>query len=446
MEREPIQHLETFMYKGQQFSIMCRVYPSGDATQLQESVAEYETGIKKRIKTKHYPRGGMWRKNKDVARRTKGQTERQYYPGGAYSILLAGRHAVDNFGLINAGPGTEVRELEAHKQVIRQTVMGLMTKGCSLVDIEEWAKEQNTPLIQVLATKVDIHKIMARQNLQRGEKLVDSLGRKNIRVMAAVDEAAIGNLNRRIETMQHVAWCLDARTRNVAGIIRRIRALYRSLRLLFDPHYAIIWKAEDAGLPIPKGITVERGLLQLLDETNNWQGILTSMRRISDDFNNVPERPFCDNARRIAEDAEIVCAAIEAKNKPELRVALERMLEGTRWFFALDHLEQRIILPLSLLIADLRRREKARRKVTGEKGKFKITRDLAPTEFDMIMRSFSGFVKKLGWKKDGEIVSETIIHTVRPRIKPILRAIFAAMHEDDWDKVKRNLIKIEAIL
>jgi hypothetical protein len=445
MAQGPIESIETFMYRGRHVSTTCWVYPWGDATQLDDFEVVREVGKRKKTKVERYHAGSMWRTNKDLARTSKGETERQCFPSGAYSLLRSGIEAVNNYGLIRFASGTEISEIEEHKLKVRRAAIEIMTNGGSVVELETLAKQHNEPLIRELDPKRNIRKKMAQQNLRRGTVAIDSRGRRNPRVMAAVTEAAIGNLNWRIESMWSIASRLDARSRGVASIIRQRRALYRQVRLQFDPHYEAVWKAEDSGTR-PKNVQIQPGWLEKASNPAEWPVIHETLTRFSKEFDLIREAPFCKNARHMAEDCEIAIWAIEQDQDVHLYNALKRILEGTRWFFALDHLEQRVIFPLALLMADLRRRERARRRVTHEKGKFKITRNMAPYEFGMIARAFSSFVKKLAWKKDGELMPETIANPMRPRIKPLLKTVFAAMREDDWIKVKSTLIKIEQIL
>ncbi|MDD2786300.1 MAG: hypothetical protein PHS79_05460 [Patescibacteria group bacterium] len=445
MAQGPIESIEIFMYQGREVRISCLVYPWGDATQLDNFEIAREAGKRKKTKVERYHAGSMWRTNKDLARTSKGKTERQHYPSGAYSLLRSGIEAVNNYGLIKFAPDTEISEIEDHKLKVRRAAIEIMTNGGSVVELETLAKQHNEPLIRELDTKRNIRKKMAQQNLRRGTVAIDSRGRRNPRVMAAVTEAAIGNLNWRIESMWSIASRLDTRSRGVTSIIRQRRALYRQVRLQFDPHCEAVWKAEDAGTR-PKNVQIQPGWLDELSGLPEHEAMYETLRHFRNAFELVKEAPFCKNARHMAEDCKRAMWAIEEQQDVHLYNALKRILEGTRWFFALDHLEQRVIFPLALLMADLRRRERARRRVTHEKGKFKITRNLAPYEFGMIAHAFSSFVKELAWEKDGELMPEAIANPMRPRIKPLLKTVFAAMREDDWIKVKRNLLKIEAIL
>lgn len=441
MQQEPVIRVEQFNYRGQLVQVLALVHPWGDITQLAPLSVTYEAGKSKKLKTLRLPAGAMWRKNRNQARETEGRTERQCYRQGAHDLLRGGLHASKAYGLRTNSPGTETQELLTDRAEIRFKVITLMTKGASIVDLEAWAHDNYQDLVERYRTKRDIRKIMVRQNLDRAARPYDSLGRKNRPAMGMASGAAIGNLDLRRTAIRFIERYLDERSKGVADLIWRVRDTYRGLRSEFEPWMVEMWSSQDCGtLPVER-INSDPGWLEMIEDRANWPIIKNRLMQYQIAFGAIRENPFLRNSSHALEDMRAARLALGNQDLEALREALRRLLEGTRWFFAQDYLQQRVIHPLSFLMEDLRRAERAKRRLAKQRDKIVITRGMDSRAFDEIICQFRRFVKRLGKIDDGPLKRR-----VKPRLRPIIKAVFAAMHEDDWLKVKHHLLKIAAIL
>lgn len=441
MLQEPVIRVEQFNYRGQLVRVQALVHPWGDITQLEPLEVTYESGKSKKPKTLRLPAGAMWRKNRNQARETDGRTERQCYRQGAHDLLRGGLHAAKAYGLRTSAPGTENQELLTDRSEIRFKVVTLMTKGASIVDLEAWAQDNYQVLVERYRAKRDIRKIMVRQNLERAARPHDSLGRKNRPAMGMASGAAIGNLDMRRTAIRYIERYLDERSKGVADLIWRVRDTYRGLRSEFEPWMVELWSSQDCGTAPVERINSDPGWLEMIEDRNNWPVVKNRLMQYEIAFRAIRENPFLRNSTHALEDMRAARLALDDQDSKELRQALRRLLEGTRWFFAQDYLQQRVIHPLSFLMEDLRRAERAKRRATKDRDKIIITRDMDPRAFDQVICQFRLFVKRLGKIDDGPLKRQ-----VKPGLRPIVRAVFAAMSEDDWLKVKRNLLKIAAML
>lgn len=431
----------SFKYLGQRIEVRVLVYPWGDLVQLESLDHRYQSSRSLKFKTVRLPAGSMWRRNRHVALLSNGRTEYQCHKLGAYNLLRSGIHISRQYGIRDASPGTETQELLTDRAKIRYAVVTLMTRGASIADLPAWAQSNYGELVLRYRPKQNIRKVMARQNLERAVQPYDSLGRINRPAMGLAAGSAIGNLDERRKCIRYIDRYMDGKSRSLAGRIREIRDTYRALRVEFEPWMVEIWAAQDSGLQPSELDCRDPGWLELAVESENWPAIKLRLLQHQATFALVHERPFLANATHALEDMREAVSAIDDLDKEALLTSLRRLLQGTRWFFAQEYLYQRIIYPLAFLIEDLRRVARATRRNLKKGDEIKIVRSDHPEAFEDISARFRLFVKKLG-----RLEEDLIKNQVKPKIWPLARAVFVAMREEEWLKVKRILLTIAALL
>jgi hypothetical protein len=455
MDEHSFEQVMRIHYKQQVLTIRAQVNRrTGDLVQLEDMTASKRW--RKQDVAYTLLAGTLWRPNRDLARRTDHGTQYLCFQGGYYDLMRSGWHIEQRYGTRRHQPGTEAQELARDHEYLRTTVVGLLSRGASYSDRQLWLTESMEPLIQEYVRKYDPRKVMALQDMQRGSQLTDSLGRPNVGAASLSNGNAIGNILERRQAIKYLARRMGERTEEVTGQIREIRDAYRRLWCGFHPSAAAVWAYEDAGFAPPAPGEQSPGWLEYVDfELRNARtGLPATVRRKLDEdrialgkalesqlmvFGQIRGLPFRRNAVYVVRDLTEALACLHAGDvscdDTALKAALLRLREGIRWFFVFDHLQMRVIAPLSLLIYDLKIRSAASPVPGAKPPKFVPSKSMAPRDFHFIVVAYANAVRRLRKCQD-----EYLTNPVLPRFRPMSRAVFAAMHEDDWHKVKTLLV------
>lgn len=326
----------------------------------------------------------------------------------------------------------------AMRRRVRFTSFQLMTRGASLANPQLWVVQNLEPLLDEYRCMYDIRKVMARQDMERGIRLSDSLGRKNIPAACFAQGSAIGNIQIRRRAIRFLESHVSQEAQAAALEISGIRDAYRRLRYGFQPSYAVNWAYEDVGLVPPQELVGPhlKGWLEMVRDRRDWQSLQWMLEWSLPFFQNIIVLPFRRNARHVTGDIECALRAIMRDDIQGLTKALERLRAGLRWFFVLDHLEMQVITPLAILLVDLELLFKADRPRNG-RSKFIPSSTMAPREFAQIRQQYSKFTGFVGLFRDG-----ILDHPQRDEIVPIVSRANSAIESDDWPAFKELVLSI----
>ncbi|MDD5437569.1 MAG: hypothetical protein PHC70_00260 [Patescibacteria group bacterium] len=413
------------MYKGQELRISARLHPSTGDLDLLEDVKAYEKYKGEEVPYV-IPAGSRLITNRDLAARTNHATQYQCYTRGLYDRMRAGIHA-------SQGYSKERSRLSKDEERVRFTSIQLLTQGASMSDPQLWTVRNIDPLIDDYRRFYDIRKIMAKQDMERGVKLTDSLGRRNIPAACFAQGSAIGNIQLRRKAIRFLESHVGREADQAAIEISAIRDAYRRLRYGFQPSYVVNWAYEDIGLTPPGKIPGPhvKGWLELARDDRTWSSLSRSLAWNLPFFEATVALPFRRNAAYVVRDIYAALAAIRMGDHDLLDEDLHRFQKGIHWFFALDHLEMKVVTPLSILMYDLEQIYKVKNP----------DREMAPREFDQILAQYHRFVGFVDLFRDG-----ILEHPKQEEILGIVNNIAETLELDDWVAFKEQVLSITDIL
>ncbi len=377
--------------------------------------------------------GAIFRPNRQLAKRTKDASTHIIYED-LYAAERGAKHAVVNYGARTKGKYTEIEDLETTVKTLREYVLFLLAQGPHFEHVLRDLSLGMDQLIAEYSWKIDDFKKKATVDMIRGLLERDSLGRRNPSASAMAMGGAIWNLLEREEAVQWLDMHMDMRAVQTERLIAAHISLYQKLWDLIGKDSAI------------KALVESR-----YDETRPTR---FKISQIHDQMQNVRLRPFVKNAKHtvhdMAEVLDLLSRTTHYPHEEQKRIdALKRLKEGVRWVFVLDALQRGIIFPLSYLIDDLLRAERAKRKRTGQKDKPRyvpISSKMAPEKFADLSERIYEFREKLKKCVD-EIEGEKILeHPVKDAVLALLGLAQVHLAEDDWRKVKTDLDAIAQIL
>jgi hypothetical protein len=437
----PKQMQMKIKYKGQTLKFAAVLHPkTGDLDQLEE-VKYYEKHRGEEIPVIVEP-GAVWATNRDLARRTEHATQYSCFTRGKYDRMRAALHASQNYGLDGRNPGSEIQKLFRDEEGVRLTSLQLLTQGASFVDPQLWLTRSMQPLITEYQWKYDIRKVMARQDMSRGVQLTDSLGRRNVSAARLALGAAIGNLQLRKKAIRFLDAHVTQEAREAAYEIEGIRDSYRRLKYGFNPSLLVDWAYADAGrippakMPGPRN----RDWMSLARDERAWPGLQASLEWSLPFFQAMVALPFRRNATHVVDDLTDAITAMRKGRAKNLEESMLRLRAGIRWFFALDHLEMQVVLPLAILLDDLEMLHKACQP-KGSRAKFNPYKEMAPSEFAQILEQYYRFVGFVDGFKDG-----ILVHPKQEEILAIVNRIAETLEFDDWLTFHEQVLSITDLL
>jgi len=429
------------MYKGQKLRFKARLHPStGDLDQL-EKVTFYE-----RYKGEDVPctieAGARYYPNRNLAARTNHATEYECNTRGLCDRYRGALHASQGYGNRSRNRGSEAQKLSRAEEAVRFDSFQLMTQGVNMFDPQFWTVQNIEPLIVEYRRMYDIRKVMARQDMERGIQLYDSLGRRNIPAACLAKGSAIGNIQLRRKAIRFLESHVGREAQEAAREIGQIRDAYRCLRYGFQPKKAVAWAYGDAGLTAPEKIPGPhiRGWLDMVRDRRDWPSLQRALEWSRPFFQGIVVLPFRRNAIHVVRDIGAALYALKLGDRVRLQEALLRLRAGIHWFFVLDHLEMQVITPLSILLFDLELLFKADRP-KGNRAKFVPQTGMAPREFEQILAQyykFEGFAKLF---RDGNLE-----HPKRKEILDIVDRIPKSISLGDWRAFKELVLSITDLL
>ncbi|MDD5672426.1 MAG: hypothetical protein PHN49_12395 [Candidatus Omnitrophica bacterium] len=427
----------TVMYKGQQLSFDAIVHlDTGDLDQIGD--VEYYTRYKGEDVPTTIEAGATWVTNRDLARRTEHATQYECFTRGKYDRMRGGIHASQNYGTRGNNSGAEAQRLFRDEEEVRYTSFQLLTQGASFTNPELWLVGNLGPLLQDYLWKYDIRKVMARQDMERGMKLTDSLGRRNVSAARMALGGAIGNLQLRKKAIRYLDNHVSQEARDAALEIGEIRDAYRRLKYGFQPNRVREWAYQDIGRNIPddKPRLSILGWPEMIRDPRHWANLQGSLEFTLPIFKRIVALPFRRNATHVVDDLNGAIAAIRKRNRKQLEENMGRLGEGIRWFFALDHLEMQVVTPLSILMYDLEQSFKVD-KPKGKRAKFNPSQEMAPREFGQILAQYYRFVGFVDLFKDG-----ILKHPKQDEILVLVNQIAESLEFDDWCAFKEQVLSI----
>lgn len=436
----PNQTQMKIRYKGQNLKFAAILHSkTGDLDQL-ENVTYYEKHRGEEVPVTVEP-GAVWATNCDLARRTQHATQYQCFTRGKYDRMRAALHASQNYGLDGRNPGAEIQKLFQDEEGVRLTSFQLLTRGANFVDPQLWLTRSMQPLISEYQWKYDIRKVMARQDMSRGTQLTDSLGRRNVSAARLALGAAIGNLQLRKKAIRFLDAHVTQEARDAAFEIEGVRDSYRRLKYGFSPSRLVDWAYADAGrippakMPGPR----TRDWMSLARDQRAWPVLQASLEWSLPFFKDMVALPFRRNATHVVDDLTGAITAMRKGRAKNLEESMLRLRDGIRWFFALDHLEMQVVLPLTILLEDLAMLHEA----SHPKGraKFNPCEGMAPNEFAEILKQYYHFVGFVDGFKDG-----ILVHPKQEEILTIVYRIAETLEFDDWLTFKEQVLSITDLL
>ncbi|MHB8830777.1 MAG: hypothetical protein ACYC44_01535 [Patescibacteria group bacterium] len=424
------------MYKGQELRFPALLNrKTGDLVQL-EDVKAFEEFHGEEVPYT-IEAGARWSTNRETYRRSKGATQYHCFKRGDYDEVRSLWH-------VDQGYKKATQDVLRHGDAVRSLAVDLMAHSASLGNPQLWVISKLDPLIEAYQRKYNIRNIMALQDMERGKRLRDALGRINIPAACFAQGAAQGNLQKRDQAIHYIESCMTRRVQEVLREIDEVRDAYRRVRCSFKPEYANVWAREDAGRRLPpekpQGIHV-RGWQDDVRDRRRWPYLAQELEWHLPFFKGMKALPFRRNATHVVDDMQQALEAIQQNKARSLVDALLKLREGIRWFFALDHLEMQVIAPLSLLAYDLELRSAASLPLGAEKPKFVPKRAMASRDFRQIVCQYSKFAEFVELFDDG-----ILKHSRQDDVLTSTQFATKAMKDDDWLAAKEHLLSITDIL
>gem|GEM_PF-2736207 len=423
---------------GQTARITGLCYRWGDIV-LTQDVELKPTGKKKTGET--IKAGCILRRNRELGRTSKAAKRESEYMvyQDLYDLVRAGEHIDKRYGTV------EFDQLEALKSKARQYVQYLIYVKSVAPEDREAAYAAFAEAIDALSAKRSPRKVVARDRFSEAvsksgmEYFRDSLGRPNRPAAAMRVGAGIGHLNERWGDVGHIAARTDLRTIEAHAAINEHLITYwdawYSLHPVGDFEYSSAKAIKALHLHIPKGAVgpVRIGnclggsseeLVRLASQLGQWR----------EKFLAIQERPFRNNAKHMADDAQAAIAACAGGDRVVLGDAMERMRNGISWMFALHVLQSSYITPLSMLLARLER----------EHGKFKplrkgdaviVDRALASDAFAQLEGAILSFENRVLRCSDAGLE-----HRIKHAVLAQAAILEALMKSDNWLEAKRRAL------
>ncbi|GEM_PF-1277309 len=391
--------------------------PWGDAILLKKAFLIFPDGSRKH--ELFFP-GIIFRPNRNLAKRSDNSSTHIIYHD-AYEAERGAKHAVQNYGLYSKAKGTEIADLTIDISTLREYVIFLLRMGPHFEHVLRDLNKGMNHLVERYGWKVDENKQKATARMMRGLIAEDSLGRINIPAQAMSMGGAIWSLLEREEAMQWLSMHMDQKALQTSRLIATQIDLYQRF-----------WNS------FCKLQTIKQRTLFMKHDAKRQINELSLFRDL---FSGVILLPFRKNAFHTIRDIEFAIKNILDGDSASYGKSLFRLREGVRWVFVLDTLQRDIIFPLSHLIAELTRSERAKRSKTQEKHRIIISATLSPKRFADLKARIVEFRNKLAKCED-----QVLLHPVKNEVLGLLKVTETHIIEDDWRLVKQDLDAIANIL
>ncbi|MBI5654745.1 hypothetical protein HZC53_03790 [Candidatus Uhrbacteria bacterium] len=377
--------------------------------------------------------GSFWRPNRELEDRTDGDATHAHHDD-AYLLQAAGEHVIL----------TEEFEVEEMRQRIAEaadfsTIM-LDYRAMSIQELTD-SLESQAARVESLSAVRDGEKVAAREMMAETLDLTDSTGKINPMAKAMQSGGANGRFRKRLKNAQAIRNREMVRTKQVSDMI--VEHLHQ---------YSLLWSMlsmratpEKPGGPeqvFDTSASLSSGFECLLSETRGNEGLEAAesrLKRFLEVFSSIRIRPFCKNAAHVVRELKSAIRLCREANRAGLMSLLRKLRRGIRWIFALDDLQMKVILPLSILLERLRRLIKRERGKNGTftKGPIVITRAAAPLLFGKIEDELKLIRQKVREKcRDDELR-----RSIKEDVEMYLGTAQAALKKDDWQMAKSNLLR-----
>ncbi|HWQ99335.1 MAG TPA: hypothetical protein VN397_00620 [Candidatus Methylomirabilis sp.] len=399
-----------------------------------------ETGVLVLLESfKSYPVGTVFVPNRELARISPNKTTHMAY-AGLYEAFRGGKHTVRCGGALPALKHGEVQELKGDIETARSYVRVLLASGILTSEEEAIVLHAERALIERLRPKRNEHKVTARAQFLRGMEKRDSLGRVNPWAAGFVTGAAIGHLLERQEDVRRITGRVDKRTIAIWSDVDRHMDLYDELRAALAPARPFARNgAPDLQDPFLR-------LEFLLDPARGQKAMkvaLSILDGFAQSFALVKALPFRTNAEYTRLDLLDAVSAAELRDRMGLRAMFTRLRRGIAWVYAQRALELHVIAPLSFLMEDVSRAERARLRREGRQVRHPVLarREMAPERFAKLEEAWKEFHVKLAMCSD-----EGLKQPVKARVKDLLTQSRAAARGDNWEEAKHFLKAASALM
>ncbi len=413
--------------------------PWGDFFQLYPLSMSIKMPKTQEIAEVRFPRGTLWRNNEELYHRTKGKTSHMCVPD-LYALECMGRHIVTRYGLGKVDQTSEASQLREDVGTARTYAEYALMTGAYTDEDRPVFEALIRKLVVVHARVRDPHKMTARERFIRGMVLTDRLGRFNPMASALVTGSGIGHLLERQADVKSISLVVDRKTLFVFEYIRRHIELYQEL-----------WDTLRLSAKGEKRNKLQRllescevaggGAKQAVLRTRAWLSIQILLTGYFAAFHRIDVRPFSKNALHTRRDLRDAMGYAHEENATGLRTQIAKIRQGISWVFALDFLHRNVLAGLRFTLERLRREVAHQRRGTGQRGRLKITRSLAPASFADVDARLASFVERVEKCSDADLKVK-----VKDRVLAYARAAQAAMTREEWLVAKRQLVLAAGLL
>lgn len=370
------------MNKGRKLEGLAHVYPWGDAATLKDTV------LKGPRKSETLRAGSYIRPNLKLAEKTGGKTTHQIWVT-VHGVLLAGFHVSSRYGIKNPTAGTEMHELDADIDGLRDFSQFLFRVYAYTPEEQERYLASQAERAERYETKVDEAKVAAQERMEEATDFEDSRGRRNPMAKAMVNGVAIGKLMERRQAVRGIGTRYDWRTRYVHMLIREHTNIFGRL------WSSLSLRAEGVSMPQENAIfgtcKLQDGAPLLIHPSRGEEGLKQAERLFREQYaivSGISLRPFVRNALHTKRDLELAIALVQAGNRVELLKLMRKMRRGIRWVFAQNALVMDALIPYAVLLDELKNRTKG-------KERRPLTRDMARERFDSLDALIAGLIQKI---------------------------------------------------
>jgi len=416
-----VRQVRTVKSRGGRLRASMALLPSHDLVQLLPGKL-----VSKGVEIERCPMGSLWRHNRARTQETKGEAGDERFDC-LYDLRDAGTHAVLNYGIGKTDPADEVPKLRVDLADARSYIRYLLATNAYPPEDRRSLILIQTELVARYTAVRNESKVTARERWMAGLNTTDSRGRRNVMAAALVSGAGIGHLLKRINEIPKIATVVDRRTLLVDRYIQEHLELYRELWDCLRMSDHRVNRGEFQRLLVIAEYP-HRNYVRMDRAAALW-----AIERLFTDFLHafarIIARPFCRNAAHTRRDLKVAIQLVRTQDLAGVYRRIAKIRQGIRWVFALDHLREKVITPLSFLLDHLRRK------------RFVLRRFAAREEFFQIECALGVFIGKVE-----RCFDTSLDRQVKGSVNACAYEAQRLMTQDQWKAAKEKLREAAKIL
>lgn len=339
-----------------------------------------------------------------------------------YSPQRAFLHMKRGSGVVGAVNG-DIQEFLADINILREYTRWLFDPASCGTAFSQRAEQFMTYVEGSMTPRKLPALRRALHDFTRGTQTHDTLGRRNPAAAAMAIGGAIGRLGDRCNDIQTIMSVMSGRQFQVYRERMRILQIYNSL-------------LQDLGGKTGQENSVFSCFLNT-PNAKTRQAMLKKAKQFAGHFASIRAEPFATNARYVESDLSgIVGKAMTGVGTSAFFQEFAKLRQAILWIRILDAIQTKLIMPLSMVLADARRERTALRKaVGGDACDMPVSFAGDQERLSIILNRMNEVIPKIARSADGSL-NASPKGNVLAYLEEAKR--FAA-EEDDWPSALENL-------